>query len=566
LIWRFPVRFAAVLLMAWPATAIEVPRGLDDCPSLEACLQLIDQVVPARDDGEGSNATVLANKLRRFGDSAKHELLKRATGHHPGWRNVAGAILSEWHSWTPSDVPELHEALRKQPGGWVARPLGEIATPEAIQALVEDLPNGSENQTDFALSKLGARAVPYLFPILESDKNAPSAERIIQKMNTLAVPFASQWATQAADPGQPVQTRLGALRGIAAIGDNARPSGEVLHNLLHDSDPRIRKQVDLTLRAVRDPVVVEEVVRTCHPSAAPFDPLALEALECLAEVASYGDGGRDVGATLLIFLGSENGAERSYAITALGQVGFEPAIPQIEDAMNSADWRVVYAAIRSLGWLGDTSAVPVMEKLASDYWLPEVREKAKQVAGLLSSVGRVSRPPRFSRLSESGDNPFVVDREVLDGVPDCPSKHWQWKDTSFGFTARSNERDTELQVPDGKFVGTNHGEWGGELMWRPTSGEPNSIQKDNVVGIEPDEDGPIVLFGLAHMGLAYGYALHVTKSNGETWKSVEVARLPAEADSLVTIGPDLFAAWSDRRAVVFSAKRGILGLATCEVH
>jgi len=93
-------------------------------------------------------------------------------------------------------------------------------------------------------------------------------------------PSFAQWATQAADPGQPVQARLGALRGIAAIGDNARPSCEVLHNLLHDSDPRIRKQLDLTLRAVRDPVVVEEVVRTCHPSAAPFDPLALEALKC----------------------------------------------------------------------------------------------------------------------------------------------------------------------------------------------------------------------------------------------------------------------------------------------
>jgi hypothetical protein len=78
---------------------------------------------------------------------------------------------------------------------------------------------------------------------------------------------------------------------------------------------RVHLRPDSPLRAVRDPVVVEEVVRTCHPSAAPFDPLALEALKCLAEVASYGDGGRDVGATLLIFLGSENGAERSYAIT-----------------------------------------------------------------------------------------------------------------------------------------------------------------------------------------------------------------------------------------------------------
>ena len=87
-----------------------------------------------------------------------------------------------------------------------------------------------------------------------------------------------------------------------------------------------------------------------------------------------------------------------------------------------------------------------------------------------------------------------------------------------------------------------------------------------MVGIEPDEDGPIVLFGLAHMGLAYGYALHIAKPNGEGWKSVEVARLPAKAGASVSIGPDLFAAWSDRRVVVFSGKRGILGLAACETH
>ena len=220
--WRFAICFAAVMLIARPATAIQVPSGLDDCASLEICLQLIDQVVPARDDGEGSNAGVLASKLHRFGDAAKSELLKRATGNHPGWRNVAGAILSEWHSWTPADVPELREALRKQPGGWVARSLGEIGSSEAIQALVEDLPKGNANQTDFALKELGAKAIPYLVPLLENNKNASSASRIIREMNTAALPFASKWATQAADPKQPVQARLGALRGIAAIGDKGR--------------------------------------------------------------------------------------------------------------------------------------------------------------------------------------------------------------------------------------------------------------------------------------------------------------------------------------------------------
>jgi len=38
------------------------------CPSLAACLNALDRVVPGYDDGEGSHADILANKLRRFGD------------------------------------------------------------------------------------------------------------------------------------------------------------------------------------------------------------------------------------------------------------------------------------------------------------------------------------------------------------------------------------------------------------------------------------------------------------------------------------------------------------------
>ncbi len=97
-------------------------------------------------------------------------------GDHSGWRNVAGAILSEWHSWTPSDVPKLREALQKRHGGWVAKPLGEIGSPEAIQALVEDLRHGSTKQTNNALAELGAKAAPFLAPLLEGDSTAEPAE------------------------------------------------------------------------------------------------------------------------------------------------------------------------------------------------------------------------------------------------------------------------------------------------------------------------------------------------------------------------------------------------------
>lgn len=309
-------------------------------------------------------------------------------------------------------------------------------------------------------------------------------------------------------------------------------------------------------------VSTETAVRDCHPSASPFDSLALDALDCLRLISSYGADAREVGGSLLPFLSSGNGAERSYAITTLGWIGYEPAIPQIEGAMKSQDWRVVYAAIRSLGWLGDTPAVPEINGVASNHWLPEVRAEARQVSEILSKTGRVNRPSRFSAFFERHQVPFIVDRWLLDEVPSCATAKWQWKDVIFG-SAQSDHRRMRLKVGDGEFVGTDGGEWGGELTWRPKKGGPKVIQQENVVGIEPEKDGPIVLFGLSHMGIAFGYALHLTRTNTGEWKTTEMARLPGEADLLSVIGPDLFAAWGANRVTVFSTRTGILGLATC---
>jgi hypothetical protein len=210
----FGIVVSLLLLLEYQALAIKVPRGLANCPSLQACMTLLNAIVPATDDGEGSNAEILARDLSRFGDAAKRELLNRAVGPHPGWRNVAGAILGKWDSWSPSDVPKLREALRRDPGGWVARPLGKIATPEAVRALVEDLPNGSESQTGFALSHLGAKAIPYLFPLLESAQQSEPAARVISDMGDLAMPFAGAWAALAIDTQKRLNVRVAALRGI----------------------------------------------------------------------------------------------------------------------------------------------------------------------------------------------------------------------------------------------------------------------------------------------------------------------------------------------------------------
>ena len=119
-----------------------------------------------------------------------------------------------------------------------------------------------------------------------------------------------------------------------------------------------------------------------------------------------------------------------------------------------------------------------------------------------------------------------------------------------------------MTFDDGVLVGFDMGEWGGRLTWTGAEGQTELIIDDNVIAIEPADGGAMVLFGYAHMGQTYGYAGYLSKGEYGSWPFKEIARLPYDAQALATIGPNLFAAWSGGRVVIFSDK-GVLGLASC---
>ncbi len=326
----------------------KIPAGIRKCTPLAECMKLLDSVASESDGGIGPEEIEIRGILQRFGEPAKQELLRRAAGNNRGWRNLAGAILEGWGSWFPSDVPALRLGLLKDPGGWSARGLREIGTVDAIRALVEDVPRLDEdNQTVFALVRLGPKTIPFLIPLLEEKKTAKSAQRVIGEMDDSALPFAFQWAQVAADSSKPTRIRVGALRGIAAFGSRGRSATENLPALLSNPEPAIRTEVDATLRAVRNPAVIHEVARTCAPRAEQFDPMPTDSFLCLSEIAEYGDDGQGAGPELLPFLSSKNGTERADAITTLAAIGYKSALPQIREALASPDWRVTYAAVRA---------------------------------------------------------------------------------------------------------------------------------------------------------------------------------------------------------------------------
>jgi hypothetical protein len=100
------VRHFALVIMfflfsVWPTYAVQVPAGLHSCSSLAECLKLLDAVASTAGPGMGPEEEDIRGILKKFGEPAKHELLRRAVGNKIGWRHLAGAILWGWGALDP---------------------------------------------------------------------------------------------------------------------------------------------------------------------------------------------------------------------------------------------------------------------------------------------------------------------------------------------------------------------------------------------------------------------------------------------------------------------------------
>jgi HEAT repeat protein len=554
----------------------KLAHQLQGCATLPGCLAILDAFsFPGTYFNEARGAgTEIAGSFLRFGEPAKHELLRRAAGDHVDQRTLASAILSVWGawSWSPSDVPAIRAALKLSPGGWMARPLAEIKTPEAIEVLLENLQADAGYETVKALAKIRPPVLPRLLPLLADDQRAPGAAIVVQQMGKEAFVVAPDWLSLATSADALKTERIAALRGLAAMGWTARwhekdlrallaSADKDLRTLLASQDSDIRTEATNTLVAFRDASVVTEMAERCNPSGSAFDRLGVFEGPggCLRDIASLGDNARKAGSILRKFLTSPNGEEVAGAVSVLGYIGYDAAIPEIEQQLRSPDWRVVYSAARSLGWLGATGSIPELERVASAHWLPEVRRQASTVVDALKGSERGVARPEWLRFV-SGD--MIMGRDIIQDAPACASGRWEWRDAQFsGPPPRSYKRDRTFGA--GVLIGIDTTGYGrGKLSWQPADGSAQLIHENDVVGIEPAEGGAIVLFGGAHRGVVSGYAVRVSRRGDGSWSLSEVARMPSFAEGLATIGPNLFAAWGDNRVVILSDKE-ILGLARC---
>jgi len=559
--WDFRLAVAILVTLATPALsrAADSLPDLNACQPVATCLQILDHIAPAQDMGAlPPGAKVAAKQLSRFGDSAKSELLKRAQGRRPGWRNLAGAILAYWPNWSDQDVPALSAALALNHGGWIARALVALGDDRAIDALVADLPDaGAESQTGFALTQLAPKSLNRLLPLLEFDTEDPRAAEalgVITNSRDRARPLTPVWAAIASDKARPLERRLAALRALRAVGSSAFDAGEALRPLLTDPTPSIAAEARQTLSALGDRSVADEALSGCVPSDQRFlEPDMPEGSYCLLKLAAFRDSLDVIGPRLIAFATSRNGAEAALAIDVISQLGYRAAEPRLIAALGSPDWRVAYAAAAALGVFGSSDSLPALYRISREHWLPEVRTQAQQSLDAVKTGAPLYPKTTWSLLHDS----------VIDIVPEKEANYrcgtWEWRGQSL-HTPASYLRS--VRVAGGALTAVDNGEWGGGLEWTPLSGPPRSILKVNVSALEPIEGGVLALAGLAHMSSNYGYVVRA-RLTGKDWDLQEVARLPGRFSNLSEVTQGTYAAWSARRVVLFS-ERGILGLAECK--
>ena len=118
---------------------------------------------------------------------------------------------------------------------------------------------------------------------------------------------------------------------------------------------------------------------------------------------------------------------------------------------------------------------------------------------------------------------------VLSEIPVVGSDEWSQlnrSDDEFNVTMANGQlrisefrdtRTTEFQLPHGKLVGTDRGEWGGQLLFRPAdqSGKSFVLANGNIKSIFSLNDTIYYLEGLAHLSLDHGSLNKIDTTGGE---------------------------------------------------
>lgn len=543
------------------AAATKARAGRESCADLEACIARL-RFLALRADQFNSLHTADQALIDRMStvEGATPRLVSLLADPDKNVAELAAAALSNISNVDPAYLPQVKAGLDRKLG-WLPRVLGHMDSDEAAREAVarflvsQDAPNNQEN---FAVQLSGRRAIPWIVKharckpacgeneiyLLAAALKDMGDERGDAASGLMDIAEASTSSTAVAQ---------GALELIAALEtDGLGIEARLL--ALSQKHPELKHNVDLALIGIRSDLAGELFASSLSPDS---DPATLR------DLAILGRAGRSAGPKVVELLRAPDWELRIAAATALGEIGYKPGTARlVEVAQDPSDVRLQWVAVRALGRLRAAEAGPVLAHLASGHWYPPVREAAGAAMQELASPPIAPDEDNAERRSidrfwawwHMGSTASKCDRAAvelretpgtLDGNTDAeraqleslayakPERHPPPPPRpGVGTSERAKAPPREIKVPgvalrlgDGWLVGSDEGEWGGELVFIDAGKRMKVIASQNIQGIHRLGSRVVVLSGLAHLssrGAAYELVRH-----GKDWRLQSWRGLPA---------------------------------------
>lgn len=462
-------------------------------------------------------------------------------------QRVAQALMSA-DGFSDSDLSVLIQALIRQPEdkGRVLSEIARIDSKAARRFLVSEMVQEAQaidsknafseiefedSETVSAVKLVGDKILPELVDVFECVSGCQSKilefiPEILGKMEISpekANCAGSRLVLVARNPQRPFIYRMWALRALAQLGADARKYGDDIVALENEMDGALRGSVLSALVGISHPEAVTLILADLESEE------FLDRGDLLWNLAMLGPQGRKAGPTVIEFLKSEDHAVLLDAIQSLGWIDYIEAIPLIVPFLDrSDDWRLTYVAALSLGRLRAVSAVEKLEQVSKSHWYAPVRRAASEALNMLRSKQHGLKGNAIGRdLSAMCNDLSEVDGELYQcegmGTVEINGQRILLN----GFSQSTSLKDlpknfkdpggvtSVFPISDGWLVGTNRGEFGGELLHvKKKDGGSRVLSNLHVLGIFRLASSVWVVSGISHMCKGYGF-IHKIDESGD---------------------------------------------------
>ena len=598
-------KLVILMLLALPAGSGNSASS-KACQDLGACIHELRELAKKENEygGMGPEADQLKRQILGL-PAAVNALVPLLADPNEQLAELAAYALRDAPAIDPVHLPKIIGGMDRGLG-WLAPALARIGTEAAAKEAVDrylvskDAPT---NQEAYAVELLGRRAIPFI--VERARCRTPCKDDAHYLLATALKEMGAERAQAgpalmeiATDRGASPEVARGTLLMIAALGSEGRALEADLRRE-RDAAPYLSPWIDEALVGIHS-----------NSAGAIFANRLADRPDVIAlrDLAEVGDAGRDAGPAVVAILRAQPEL-RAAAAKALGYIGYQAAVPVLVAALDDpVDAGVAQASAAALGRLHAAGALPELDRSAAEHWYPPVREAARTAATRIRTGSKepVRRPGGNFAME------FFSDK-VGSGFPECTKHHekpraepagtklyartsakqlqrlnYPSEIVGYGASDEAEQKaagaeiirvtpdnlleqrkpikqvpDVALRVDGGWLVGSDRGEWGGELVFIGDDGTRQRILDGNVEDIFRLGTRLVATTGLAHMSMNNGALVALGKGPDGRWMAETWRVLPGAPAVSFLVHPDgLMVETMGRGAIVVDADGG-MRMANC---